>query len=146
VLVLACSIVAIGAIGFTLLVREQDVPPAPVENPELKDLETRRQVLYENLKDLQFEFHQGKLSDNDYQSLKSGFLYDLAGVMDSMERVQSKISAAEGPKASAEAAAKRKQKTSQPPSVAKPDRACPACHASNSPSNRFCGQCGAALT
>lgn len=145
-LVLACSLVAIGAIGFTLFVREQDIPPAPVENPELKNLETRRQVLYDNLKDLQFEYHQGKLSDQDYQSLKSGFLYDLAGVMDSMERLQSKISAPGASKASAEAAAKRKQKTDQPASAAKPDRACPACEASNPPSSRFCGQCGAALT
>src|SRR3989337_3640500 len=83
-----CAVLAVGAIGFTLFVRERDIPPAPVENPELKHLETRRQVLYENLKDLQFEYHQGKLSEEDYQSLKAGFLYDLAGVMDAIERLQ----------------------------------------------------------
>src|SRR5690349_4004462 len=82
-----CGLLAMVVIGFTLFVREQDIPPAPTENPELKHLEARRQVLYENLKDLQFEYHQGKLTDEDYQSLKQGFLYDLAGVMDSIDRM-----------------------------------------------------------
>jgi len=86
-----CLVLAAGAIGFTLFLREQDIPPAPVENPELKHLEARRQVLYENLKDLQFEYHQGKLSDEDYQSLKASFLYDLAGVMDADE-IRSRLS------------------------------------------------------
>ena len=66
-----CLLLAAGTIGFTLFVREQDIPPAPVENPELKHLETRRQVLYDNLKDLQFEYHQGKLTDEDYQRLSN---------------------------------------------------------------------------
>jgi hypothetical protein len=86
-----CLFLAAGAIGFTLFVREQDIPPAPVEDPELKHLESRRQVLYDNLKDLQFEYHQGKLTDQDYQSLKQGFLYDLAGVMDSIERISHSV-------------------------------------------------------
>src|SRR3989338_2897192 len=84
-----CLALAAGAIGFTLFLREQDIPPAPVENPELKHLETRRQGLYENLKDLQFEYHQGKLSDADYQSVKSGFLNELAGIMASIEQLLS---------------------------------------------------------
>src|SRR3970282_2873439 len=109
-----CLALAAGAIGFTLFLREQDIPPAPVENPELKHLEARRQVLSENLKDLQFEYHQGKLTDEDYQSLKQGFLYDLAGVMDSIERLelrggkQSKFSHKSAP--AAERASKSQQK------------------------------------
>src|SRR5437870_3319659 len=87
VVIIVCALLAVGAIGFTLFVRDRDIPPAPVENPELKHLETRRQVLYENLKDLQFEYHQGKLSDADYQSLKAGFQYDLAVVMDAIDKI-----------------------------------------------------------
>jgi len=85
---LICALLAVAAIGFTLFVRERDIPAASLENPELKHLERRRQVLYDNLKDLQFEYHQGKLSDEDYQSLKAGFLGDLAGVMDAVERLE----------------------------------------------------------
>jgi hypothetical protein len=120
--------------GYTLWVRERDVPPAPAENPELRHLEARRQVLYDNLKDLQFEFHQGKLSEQDYQSLKAGFLYDLASIMDSIERLQS------GP-AKQERAPAPKAKAQQANAMI----ACPSCASKNPAINRFCGSCGAAL-
>lgn len=126
-----CLLLAAGAVGFTLIVREQDIPPAPLENPELKHLETRRQVLYDNLKDLQFEYHQGKLTDEDYQTLKQGFLYDLAGVMDSIERIglrQSKHS--------------KSSRRSEPVATARPPWDCPACRTTNPAGTRFCGQCG----
>ena len=142
VLVIVCSLLAVGAIGFTLFIRERDIPPAPVENPELKHQETRRQVLLENLKDLQFEYHQGKLSDDDYQSLKGGFLYDLAAVMDSIERLQ----AGKGreAKAGADPGAKAKSKP-KPAATAVSEVKCPSCSSPNPPSNRFCGSCGTAL-
>ncbi|MBI2816170.1 MAG: hypothetical protein HYX72_04435 [Acidobacteria bacterium] len=132
-----CSLLAIGTIGFTLLVRERDVPPAPVENAELNHLETRRQVLYENLKDLQFEYHQGKLSDDDYQSLKAGFLYDLAAVMDSIERLQIG-------RQTVKPYGKQPEK-SAPLSAAAADHVCPSCGTVNAANNRFCGQCGKTL-
>jgi membrane protease subunit (stomatin/prohibitin family) len=151
VILIVCSLLAIGAIGFTLFVRERDVPPAPFENAELKHLETRRQVLYDNLKDLQFEYHQGKLSDEDYQSLKSGFLYDLAGILDAMERAQAakhpgkpNARQAEKPASSSAVAVTAK---SAAPAVAVPatERKCSSCGTSNAAGNRFCGQCGAEL-
>jgi hypothetical protein len=146
-----CSLLAIGAVGFTLLVRERDVPPAPLENPELKHLETRRQVLYDNLKDLQFEYHQGKLSDEDYRSLKSGFLYDLAGIMDAIERLQSSGRSAKGqPKSQAKAAGSTNTAVSghrtDPANAGPVERVCASCGSANAPGNRFCGQCGAQLT
>src|SRR5437667_5431117 len=124
VVIIVCVLLAVGAIGFTLFVRDRDIPPAPVENPELKHLETRRQVLLENLKDLQFEYHQGKLSDEDYQSLKAGFLYDLAAAMDSIERLKS----GKGRQAKTEpesAKAKSKTKSAETAAIK-----CPSCSAS----------------
>lgn len=147
-----CLLLAAGAIGFTLFVREQDIPPAPVENPELKHLETRRQVLYDNLKDLQFEYHQGKLTDEDYQSLKQGFLYDLAGVMDSIERIGLR------PAKHAKSAHKPERPAAQlgaSEAASKPQREhstassekniCSSCKSSNPPGHRFCGHCGQPL-
>lgn len=147
-----CVLIAGVAIGFTLFVREQDIPPAPVEDPELKHLETRRQVLYENLKDLQFEYHQGKLTDQDYQSLKQGFLYDLAGVMDSIERTgrqpekhsksaHKSVSAAEQ-RSAPESKLKSK---GRPGAAASEGNICPACQGANPAGNRFCGHCGKPL-
>lgn len=142
--VIVCALLAIGAIGFTLLVRERDIPPAPVENPELKHLEKRRQVLYENLKDLQFEYLQGKLSDEDYQSLKGGFLYDLAAMMDAIERLQPARAKKEKGGATQGAVSKAKSK-SKHAAVQSASPICPSCSKENSPGNRFCGHCGAAL-
>ena len=143
--IVICVLLAGLAIGYTLYVREQDIPPAPVENPELKHLETRRQVLYENLKDLQFEYHQGKLSDEDYQSLKHGFLVDLAGVMDSIERISLRKGKQAKTPAKSEhrvAAAEIASSKAQPAPAAEGSNLCPSCKGSNPPGNRFCGQCG----
>lgn len=136
--VIACALLALGALGFTLFVRERDIPPALAENPEVKHLEQRRQVLYDNLKDLQFEYHQGKLSEEDYQSLKSGFLYDLAGVMDALERERQKE---EKPRKETRAAAQEKPKGR----VVSETLRCPSCNSENLFANRFCGQCGQPL-
>ena len=140
---LVCAVLAAGAIGFTLFVRERDVPPAPLDNPELKHLEARRQGLYDNLKDLQFEYHQGKLSEEDYQSLKAGFLGDLAGMMEAIERLEqasgarSKEAIPQGP----EEKGKLKQGNTRQPGV----NVCPSCKAENPSDHRFCGKCGKAL-
>jgi len=131
----ACALLAVGTIGFTLLVRESDLPPAIVENAELKHLEVRRQILYDNLKDLQFEYHQGKLSDGDYQSLKAGFLDDLALVMESIERQQP-------PPGKQEAAAPAQRKGKAAKAEASKVHFCTSCGARLQPGNRFCGQCG----
>ncbi|MBI4465027.1 MAG: zinc ribbon domain-containing protein [Acidobacteria bacterium] len=165
--VIICALLAVGAIGFTLIVRERDIPPAPVENPELKHLENRRQVLYENLKDLQFEFHQGKLSEADYQSLKGGFLNDLASVMAAIE-VETEKSAKKTagshrakrpmdvfseaqrkahPEEETAGAAVAEAVASEQPASGDHHGAllCSACGAENAAQNRFCGQCGGAL-
>ena len=138
-----CGLLAMAVIGFTLFVREQDIPPAPTENPELKHLETRRQVLYENLKDLQFEYHQGKLTDEDYQSLKQGFLYDLAGVMDSIDRME--IRGEKSTKPSQKAPQKTAARTKTKQETATSSNVCASCHTSNPEGNRFCGNCGKPL-
>ena len=148
-----CLLLAAGAIGFTFFVREQDIPPAPVENPELKHLEARRQVLYDNLKDLQFEYHQGKLTDEDYQSLKQGFLYDLAGVMDSIERIGLRpgkhAKSAHKPER-APAVPQGTEAASKPwgdhSTSAAEKNICSFCKFTNPPGNRFCGQCGQPLS
>jgi hypothetical protein len=158
-----CVVLAVAAIAYTFWVRDRDIPPPPADDPELKHLEARRQVLYENLKDLQFEYHQGKLSEEDYQSLKQGFLYDLAGVMDSIERRCASLGKAvpRTPEARPAAAGKSarggpRSHLKQRPIAASEGSAsigtqaaenilCPQCQSPNPAGNRFCGSCGASL-
>lgn len=137
--VLLCVLLAALTIGFALVVRDKDVPPVEKENPELKHLQERRATLFENLKDLQFEYLQGKLSDEDYQSLKLGFQNDLAVVLASIDlqkKAWSGQSAADGHEKASELAAQGEM--SEP-------RICSACHAESATGQRFCGSCGAQL-
>ena len=44
-------------------------------------------MIYENLRDLQFEYRVGKLSDADYQPTKVGLQKELAGVLAEIDKL-----------------------------------------------------------
>src|SRR5580700_9215562 len=79
VLVIAVTIV------FTLTIRAKDLPPPDPVSPT-QYLEDRKAQIYENLRDLQFEYRVGKLSDEDYQQTKLGLQKELAGVLGEIEK------------------------------------------------------------
>ena len=71
------AILGAAMIAFLLFIRPKDIPrPAP-ESP-FKHLEERKAAIYENLRDLQFEYRLDKLSDEDYQATKLELQKDLA--------------------------------------------------------------------
>src|ERR1035438_8023125 len=76
----AAILLTAGTIVFTLLVRGRDIPEAPAVSPTAH-LEQRKAQIYENLRDLQFEFRVGKLSDADYQKTKLDLQRELAKVL-----------------------------------------------------------------
>jgi len=51
-------------------------------------LEERKAAIYENLRDLQFEYRLDKLSDADYQATKLELQKDLAQVMAETDRIK----------------------------------------------------------
>jgi hypothetical protein len=112
---------------LTLSVRTKDMPPPEPVSP-VRHLEERRAAIYENLRDLQFEFRVGKLSDADYQQTKLGLQKELAGVLGEIERVN-----AGGPAPVTAAPA------------AKPGTVCPHCNAKFPNPLKFCGECGKAM-
>ena len=60
-------VIAIAVIAFILGVRPKDLPEPEPESP-FAHLDERKAAIYENLRDLQFEYRVGKLSDEDYQT------------------------------------------------------------------------------
>jgi hypothetical protein len=124
----AAVVLAMGTILFTLFVRSQDVPEAPPVSPTAH-LEERKAQIYENLRDLQFEFRLGKLSDEDYQKTKLDLQRELAKVLAEIDAVQPAVPAPQ------KAAPK-----------AKPDgKTCPHCNAKFDQPMKFCGECGKAM-
>ena len=126
------SVITVGVIVFILSVRAKDLPaPEPVS--PFQHLDERKAAIYENLRDLQFEYRVGKLSDHDYQQTKLDLQRELAGVMAEIDRVQAEIAAGrvvapEPPKA---------------PAPKKPaGHVCPSCKAEFAQPLKFCGECG----
>ena len=54
----------------------------------LKRLLRRKETIYENIKDLDFEYKMGKLSDEDYQRLHQDYLREAYGVVSQIESIQ----------------------------------------------------------
>ena len=54
----------------------------------LRKLLRKKEVIYENIKDLDFEFKMGKLSDDDYHRLHEDYLQEAYPVMMLIESIQ----------------------------------------------------------
>jgi len=126
---IAAALVAISAFIYILFVREKDIPePIPVS--PIQHLEDRKQAIYENLRDLQFEFRLGKLSDEDYKQTKQALQRELASVLSETESTLNRL----------DLTAKSR------PSAPKPSgTVCPHCKASFAQALKFCGECGKAI-
>lgn len=133
-LVLAAAVV-IGALAFTLFVRARDIPePLPVS--PVQHLEDRKRAIYDNLRDLQFEYRLGKLSDDDYQQTKQALQKELAGVLADIEETLKNLGPPLKHLSTPRIAAERRV-----PSI--PSGAiCPHCGASFAQTLKFCGECG----
>jgi len=134
-MVLSVAVVlVVGTLLFTLFVRSQDVPELPAASPTAH-LEERKAQIYENLRDLQFEFRLGKLSDADYQKTKVDLQRELAKVLAEIDATPSVASSQKKPAAAAAV-----------PEKAKPDgKICPHCNAKFDQPLKFCGECGKAM-
>ena len=115
---------------YTFFVRQKDLPPAAVVAP-WKHLEARKAAIYENLRDLQFEYRVGKLSDEDYQRTKKELQAELATVLAEIDSVQQNK-----PVSAVPASVKTK---------VEPGRVCPHCGARFDKALKFCGECGKAM-
>ena len=58
------------------------------DKTRLAYLQERKEAIYENLRDLNFELQAGKIPDTDYMSLKSSLEEEAAGVLAEMARLE----------------------------------------------------------
>lgn len=128
-LVVACAALTLAAVLYVFWLTPEPVRAQTPAEREREFLEERREVLYDNLRDLHLEYRMGKLSDHDYQQMKTTYQAEMAALLAQMQGAPEAGAAADLPaQAHGEQAGR-----------------CPACGQDNPPANRFCGACGAKL-
>ncbi len=131
------SLVAVAAIVYILGVRSKDLPePEPVS--PFEHLDERKAAIYDNLRDLQFEYRLGKLSDADYQATKQDLQRELAAVMAEVDRLKESL----GTNGAAARAAAPNPQPPAKPKAAPAATVCEHCGAKFAQPLKFCGECG----
>jgi len=85
-IVIACVLLAAAAIVFIFGVQPDDSDSAP-HRTKLDQLMDRRDAIYDNLRDLRFEFRAGKFSERDYDEIKQSLEVEAARVLVEMDRL-----------------------------------------------------------
>jgi hypothetical protein len=139
IVILISCVFAIAVIAFVLGVRPKDLPaPEPVS--PFAHLDERKASIYENLRDLQFEYRVGKLSDQDYQTTKKDLQKELAAVMAEVDKLKEQL----GLVGTAVAKPVKGAAAAKPPARAAASNgfACDSCGATFPTELKFCGECG----
>ena len=125
-----------GVLAFVFLVRPEDLPPEEPPPPGAH-LEERKAIIYDNLRDLNFEYSTGKLSDEDYAKAKATLQAELEKVQAELERVLAQAGAARPARKPAPAPA-----TAAAAHAAAAAAVCHHCGAKFDRPLKFCGECG----
>ena len=82
----ACALLAVASLYFIFNVRP-DASDSTPHRTKLDQLMEQRDTIYDNLRDLRFEFRSGKYSEGDYEAMKVGLENDAAMVLAEIDRV-----------------------------------------------------------
>ncbi|MGE5112761.1 MAG: hypothetical protein ACM3JB_17990 [Acidobacteriaceae bacterium] len=84
-LILGCAL-------FTIALMVYIFQPTNVLHPEAKTrlmyLYERKEQVYENLRDLNFEYKAGKLSDSDFNSMRDSMEQEAAGILAEIDQLE----------------------------------------------------------
>ncbi len=82
----ACLLLTLGILAYVFYMpTEIDVSP---EKTQLIFLRERKDVVYENLRDLNFEYKAGKLPDGDYNTMRASLEDEAAALLAEIERLE----------------------------------------------------------
>jgi hypothetical protein len=88
----ACALVTIGALFYVFyLPGELHLGP---QKTRLSYLRERKEAVYENLRDLNFEYKAGKFPDTDYQAMKTSLEEEAAAILAEIARLEEAAAAA----------------------------------------------------
>jgi hypothetical protein len=82
----ACVALAIATMLFIFYIQPDASDLAP-RRSQLDQLLERRDTIYDNLRDLRFEFRSGKYSESDYEAMKNSLENEAAMVLTAIDQV-----------------------------------------------------------
>jgi hypothetical protein len=82
----ACLALGIATLLFIFYIQPDASDLAP-HRSKLDQLMERRDTIYDNLRDLRFEYRSGKYSEGDFESMKTALENDAALVLTEIDRV-----------------------------------------------------------
>jgi hypothetical protein len=87
---LACALLALGSFVYVFApVREAELAHGE-DKSRLAFLRERKEVVYENLRDLNFEYKAGKFPEPDYLAMRSSLENEAAAILAEMEDLSSR--------------------------------------------------------
>jgi hypothetical protein len=129
------------AICRPLFRKEDSLESAIIEETEWDLLQRKKEVILGNIQDLDFEYKCGKLSNEDYQKVRSEMNAEAGAVLEQIDRIETSQDL--------DALIRREvsARRGKPKSVPNPSAqlTCPSCSAVNPTSNKFCAECGGKL-
>lgn len=84
--VVACVALTAAVLIFVFLIQPDRGDAAP-HRSRLDQLMERRDIIYDNLRDLKFEYRTGKFAEEDYEQMKQTLEAEAALVLAEIERV-----------------------------------------------------------
>src|SRR6202142_3315131 len=95
----ACLALAMATVLFIFYIQPDASDLAP-HRTKLDQLMEQRDTIYDNLRDLRFEFRSGKYAEGDYEAMKTGLENDAAMVLAQIDQVtESQVRRPRGPRA-----------------------------------------------
>lgn len=125
----ALGAIVVGFVLYPVFYREAlALPSGP--GGELERLAEKKERILAAMKDLEFEYRAGKLSEEDYQRVRGADMTQVAGIMTRMDELTRQQSTP-----ATEHKRKRERKKTTGPD-------CPSCGQGNPPESKFCLRCG----
>ncbi len=105
---------------------------------ELDRLLNRKAIVYSNLKDLEFEYKMGRLSDADFRRLEAGYKSEAAEILQKLDGLGVEHNLDD----TIERDIKARKERFQGPSRSRDLERCPSCGAELIAGKKFCADCG----
>tara|TARA_B100001013_G_C24326175_1_gene330720 strand:- start:26 stop:448 length:423 start_codon:yes stop_codon:yes gene_type:complete len=120
---------------WPLFVKSDSLDSAILEETEWDLVQRRKEVILGNIQDLDFEYKCGKLSEEDYKSLRREMTGEAAAVMGEIDSIEN----------SQDLDALIRREMASRKAIATDLNICPSCNHANIVINKFCAECGSKM-